>query len=213
MEGSFWQALAGCAGFAALHSALLTDRARGWAQAALGAEAFRRWYRLAYCAVSAATLAALLWWLARLPDAEWARLRGGWAVLLWAARLSGMAVIGWAASQFGLRAFLGFDALWGRWGTDPGDGLDLGPIRATGPYAYVRHPMYAAGLLVLWGEPRWTANRAAVIFLFSAYLLLGALWEERRLTRLHGEAYRRYAAATPRFVPRLWERDRKSHWN
>jgi hypothetical protein len=178
------------------------------AEKALGEAAFRRWFRLLYSAVAVGTFTAYALWAAKLPDAEWRRFEGGAAAVLWLVRLGGCGLLWWAVAQFGAFSFLGLDALVRRWGEDPADGLGLGHLRATGPYVYIRHPMYAAGLLILWGEPVWTANRAAFILGATAYLLLGSVWEERRLLREHGEAYRRYAARTPRFLPHLWERKR-----
>jgi protein-S-isoprenylcysteine O-methyltransferase Ste14 len=78
----------------------------------------------------------------------------------------------------------------------------------TGPYAYCRNPM-AFGFV--------TAFVMGIGFLFHslwplivtplAFLALGAYerrWEEKGLERRFGEGYRRYHAATPMFIPRLW---------
>lgn len=207
--GSFWAVLAAFVPVAALHSILLGEGVRRRAEAWMGTAAFRRWFRLLYSAVAGLTFGLYGAWAATRPDAEWWRAGTGFAVFLWAVRLSGVWLLWRAVAQFGAFSFLGLDALGRRWGADPEDGLDLGPIRATGPYAHVRHPMYAAGFLILWAEPVWTANRAAFILGATLYLLAGTFLEERRLLRRHGEAYRRYAAVTPRFVPRLWEGKRR----
>lgn len=75
----------------------------------------------------------------------------------------------------------------------------------SGPYRWVRHPMYTA----LFGF-------AIAFFLLSANLLLGAAWlamtfasawrvgqEESILKETFGTAYQRYAAQTGRFLPKV----------
>lgn len=73
-----------------------------------------------------------------------------------------------------------------------------------GPYAVVRHPLYSAHIVcyVLIALPRlsiWTVLLAAVGIMGE---LLRARFEERLLASVF-DGYTAYAAATPRFVPRL----------
>jgi protein-S-isoprenylcysteine O-methyltransferase Ste14 len=76
----------------------------------------------------------------------------------------------------------------------------------SGPYRWVRHPMYTAFYLL-----------HAAVFLLSANAILGLTWvagltlvlavrvrrEERMMLRAFGPAYRRYMSRTGRFLPRL----------
>ncbi|CAB3751546.1 methyltransferase family protein [Paraburkholderia humisilvae] len=79
-------------------------------------------------------------------------------------------------------------------------------VSDTGPYAYVRHPMYAAAILFLAGTPlmlgSWWA--LACVPLLVAGLGYRAVLEERTLmTGLEG--YADYAARVRyRFVPHIW---------
>ena len=75
----------------------------------------------------------------------------------------------------------------------------------TGPYTYVRHPIYAIS----------TVMAGASVLAVPSALMLGAVlvhmallqWESRREERyllgIHGEAYRLYCQTAGRFVPRL----------
>ena len=79
-------------------------------------------------------------------------------------------------------------------------------VVSTGPYAYVRHPMYASVLLIGAGAPlllgSWWGFLAMPLFM----LVLGvrATMEERMLTA-ELEGYADYAKRVHyRFVPRLW---------
>ncbi len=193
------------AAYAALHSALLTPSARLALEAVLGSRRFRAFFRLGYNLVASGLLVVLLGYASSLPDREILHLGGWMGWVLWGVRLGALAFIGHCVADLGTASFLGLAQVqaWLRGEEIPGDGVETGALEVAGPYRHVRHPMYAAALVALWAEPHWMANRLALILGATVYLLLGALHEERRLLRAHGEAYRRYAEQTPRFLPRL----------
>ncbi len=191
--------------YGALHSVLLTDPVRAALEAVLGPRTFRGVFRLAYNALAVVLLGALVMWTARLPDAGLMRIRGPAAAVLWGVRGGALAFIGWCVHRIGGRGFLGLDHLraW-RSGLPPAaPGVEAGNLVFDGPYRWVRHPMYAAGFLVLWADPVWTWNRLGFALGASVYLWVGSLLEERRLLRSFGPAYRAYMERTPRFVPRF----------
>jgi protein-S-isoprenylcysteine O-methyltransferase Ste14 len=76
----------------------------------------------------------------------------------------------------------------------------------TGPYAVVRHPMYAAGILLMVGMPLWLESWAATLAAVapSAVLVMRIFVEERLLKReLDGyEAYTR--KVRHRLIPFVW---------
>ena len=78
-------------------------------------------------------------------------------------------------------------------------------LATTGAYAYLRHPQYAGFILVMLGFLlQWPTVLTLAMFpiLVSMYVRL-ARREEREVRTEFGEAYARYAAATPAFFPRL----------
>ena len=84
-----------------------------------------------------------------------------------------------------------------------------GELARTGPYAYVRHPQYVAFILIMVGFLlQWPTLLTLVMFpiLVVTYVRL-ARSEEREVRRELGDAYERYAAATPAFWP--WLRARQ----
>ena len=80
-------------------------------------------------------------------------------------------------------------------------------LATMGPYARVRHPQYVAFVLIMFGFLlQWPTLITVLMFpvLVFMYVRL-SLTEERDSDKEFGQAWRTYAAATPRFVPK-WNR-------
>ena len=78
-------------------------------------------------------------------------------------------------------------------------------LATTGPYARIRHPQYVAFIVIMIGFLlQWPTLITLVMFpiLIAMYVRL-ARREEREALVQFGEAYARYVAVTPAFVPRL----------
>jgi protein-S-isoprenylcysteine O-methyltransferase Ste14 len=79
-----------------------------------------------------------------------------------------------------------------------------GTLATAGPYAHVRHPQYAAFIVIMLGFLlQWPTLVTLVMFpiLVAAYARL-AHREEREIREKFGRAWDEYAARTPGFVPR-----------
>src|ERR1700694_3217258 len=77
-------------------------------------------------------------------------------------------------------------------------------LAATGPYSYVRHPQYVGFVLVMFGFLlQWPTLLTLAMFpvLVWMYVRL-ARSEEREAIATFGDAYQRYAARVPAFMPR-----------
>jgi len=70
-------------------------------------------------------------------------------------------------------------------------------------YGLVRHPIMAGFLIAFWAAPDMSAGRMLFAALATGYVVVAVRFEERDLRVHHGEAYERYSARVPRFVPRL----------
>jgi protein-S-isoprenylcysteine O-methyltransferase Ste14 len=78
-------------------------------------------------------------------------------------------------------------------------------LAVTGPYARLRHPQYAGFVVIMFGFLlQWPTLVTLLMFpiLVIMYVRL-AYREEREALAEFGEAYTRYAAATPAFFPHL----------
>ena len=93
-----------------------------------------------------------------------------------------------------------------RMGIDPNESTQL---VVTGPYAYVRHPIYALSSLLMIGAslviPSPLMLALAVIHL--TFLQWEARREERHLLAVNGPQYAAYRARVGRFLPRFTKRD------
>lgn len=70
-----------------------------------------------------------------------------------------------------------------------------------GLYRYVRHPLYAFSLLTLWLAPTMSLNSFIVYLAFTIYILIGIVFEERKLLHEFGVEYARYRSVTPMLIP------------
>ena len=99
----------------------------------------------------------------------------------------------WARITFGLRSFHA-DA-----------GPTAGGLVTSGPYRYLRHPIYAAIFLFLWASVLAHLSLLTVILglVATGGVLLRIRCEETLLGAKYPE-YRAYAARTKRLLPGLW---------
>lgn len=77
---------------------------------------------------------------------------------------------------------------------------DDGPMVVGGLHRFVRHPLYTAAFMILWGGA-FSALGGATAVWGSLYLLLGTWSEEKRLLVRYGDDYRAYRKRVPAFIP------------
>ena len=80
-------------------------------------------------------------------------------------------------------------------------------VVTTGPYAFVRHPGYTAGILIIVtsGPALGSWLAAAVLVIFSLPFLLHRIITEDRILQAELAAYSDYAARVPwRLLPGIW---------
>ena len=133
---------------------------------------------------------------ARLLGGGWAHAieLGAWHYAGLPVLAAGIALMAWCVVDFGRR---------GR-----GTPAPIDPPRrlvVSGPYAWVRNPMYVgAGLVVLGEAVFWEAPRLLAYLgglgVITHLFVVG--YEERALARKFGEDYQRYRARVPRWIPR-----------
>lgn len=70
-----------------------------------------------------------------------------------------------------------------------------------GPYRYVRHPFYFLVLVMVWSYPVITLDRLLFNCLWSVWIVVGTLLEERDLVIEFGQDYKKYQQKVPMLIP------------
>jgi protein-S-isoprenylcysteine O-methyltransferase Ste14 len=70
-------------------------------------------------------------------------------------------------------------------------------------YRWIRHPLYVGWIAAFWMTPTMSAGHFLFALVMSGYILVAIPMEESDLAHLLGDAYRRWRARTPAFLPRI----------
>jgi len=172
----------------------------------------RRWTRIvpqpaerSTFVLAACLVLALLFWLWRpIGGMAWS-LQGPGAGVLWAVYAAGWALA--VGSTFLVSHFdlFGLRQAWlhaGRGTYSPP------PFTERGLYRYIRHPLMAGFLIVVWSTPTMTAGHLLFAAAATGYILMGITFEEHDLIRSLGETYSAYRARVPALIPGPWFRRR-----
>jgi methanethiol S-methyltransferase len=177
------------------HSLLASRKAKEVAQRTLGHRGMR-FYRLIFNLLAGLSFIPILLALALLPDKRLYLIVLPWSVLLVLGEVLAVIALLVGFSQSRPMEFLGLSQL-GSPQTESGQ-LNIG-----GLYRFVRHPLYTAGLAIIWLIPVMTMNIMAINISLTVYIIIGAYFEECKLKREFGQAYMDYMATTPMFIPFL----------
>lgn len=104
-----------------------------------------------------------------------------------------VALMLWARLTFGRRSFHA--------SAEPTEG----GLMNTGPYRYIRHPIYAAATLFTWVAALSHLSAINQTLAIAATIgLLMRIFAEERLMVIRYPEYAEYAAHTKRFIPFVW---------
>jgi methanethiol S-methyltransferase len=120
-------------------------------------------------------------------------------------RWSGLAVSALAAAGFvwGAASLRGFDPLGIRPIRRHRSGRPDPPaeLQIRGAYRWVRHPLYFCVLLLIWSNLDLSADRLLFKLLWTAWIVVGTILEERDLVAEMGPPYRAYRRRVPMLIP------------
>ena len=150
----------------------------------------------AICSGLTLLLVVVLWQRVHIPIV---RLEG---VARWIAlALNGLAAVLLVVSGYRVRRTLdifGLRPIRAHW---RGEALRMAPFSVDGPFRWVRHPLYACILALMWIRPQMMADGLLLSVLWSAWIVAGTVLEERDLVADFGDVYRRYQRQVPMLVP------------
>lgn len=177
-----------------IHSLLASLKAKELVLQLLGRQ-WMQFYRLAYNGFSIFSFLPILGLAALIPDKKLYSVPLPWSAVMVAGEILAIAALLIAFKQTDALEFIGLRQL--------GQSQGSAKLTTNGLYHYVRHPLYTSGLLFIWLIPNMTVNLLVLNLALTAYIVIGAYFEERKLWRVFGADYRDYSAITPMFIPFL----------
>lgn len=195
MGFSPWLILLALLIYGVIHSLLASFGSKKRARQVFG-KSVDRWYRLAYNVFATVSLLPILVLPAILPDKHLYTVTYPWVVLFLA--VQGLAILALIVGlwQTGIWSFFGLQQL-----VEPVP-AESQQLTIHGLYRWVRHPLYTAGLAFIWFVPVMTVNLLVLNIGLTLYLIMGAIFEERKLLREFGQAYAEYQNQVPMLIPR-----------
>jgi len=185
--------------FGVVHTTLAAIRVKNWARRRWGVQRVDRWYRLFFSLVSVLTFLPPLLLAQVLPDRHLYTIPHPWVWLTRGIQLTAVIVFFVALFQTDVWRFIGLRQMLRGGEPIPADRHER--LVTSGPYRWVRHPLYTTTLVVFWLWPNMSVNQATLFAVSMAYFYLGSIPEEQKLIEEFGDAYRRYREAVPRLIP------------
>ncbi|MEM7652027.1 MAG: isoprenylcysteine carboxylmethyltransferase family protein [Pseudomonadota bacterium] len=182
--------------FGVAHSVLASARAKS-VLSALGSS-----YRLAYNWIAALHVAAV--WL--IGKTFLATNATSWSLpqvldlVLWAGAVAGALILLLAFRAYDTGKFLGLSQYKEKTSIDA---MDNEPLSVGGLNRYMRHPLYTGAILLLFCVVRDEFSLATACWA-TAYFIVGAAFEEKRLIARYGQDYLDYRQRVPMFIPKPW---------
>lgn len=175
-----------------VHSLLASTRIKNLFHRTLG-DGFMKFYRLFYNIFAIVSFLPVLFFMLTLPDDPLYRVPAPFNFIMRVGQLISVVLLFVAVFQTDLLSFIGFRQLLEEEKTST--------LIISGLYRYVRHPLYTFSLLILWLSPNMSVNSFIVYVALTIYVLVGIIFEERKLVREFGQDYEDYRSTTPMLVP------------
>lgn len=158
-------------------------------------DGFMKFYRLLYNLFAVVSIAPVLYLAAVLPNRGLYQIPSPWSYLMLAGQGMSALLLLIAVLQTDVLSFVGLKQLF--------EEEKAGKLVTSGLYRIVRHPLYTFSLLILWLSPTVSLNSFLMYVSFTAYILIGIFFEERKLLREFGQEYASYRSVTPMLIPGL----------
>jgi protein-S-isoprenylcysteine O-methyltransferase Ste14 len=154
---------------------------------------FMKFYRLLYNIFAVVSIVPILYLMVSLPDKMLYQMPVPWNYVMRAGQALSVLFLFVAVLQTDVLSFAGLRQLV--------EEEKTGSLVTNGLYRSVRHPLYTFSLLILWLSPSMSINSFIVYTALTIYILIGIVFEERKLVGEFGNAYVEYKSSTPMLFP------------
>jgi protein-S-isoprenylcysteine O-methyltransferase Ste14 len=182
-----------------LHSALIARPLTGCLRERLGDK--YRFYRLLFNLFAAATVLPLALYTLTFNGHYFFRWEGAWRILKYLLLAGSLGLFLAGARQYSLAKFIGLEQL--RTAKAEPAFSAHSTFASSGILSVIRHPWYAGGILIIWSRDI-SVFSLLINILMSAYFIIGAFMEERKLVQEFGNSYRQYQKRVSMFLPWKW---------
>ena len=180
--------------FCALHTVLAAEKSKQFFAPILGSHF--KYYRLLYSVVAVITLSAVLIWQFSIPGLYLTVLPFFRYFISIPFMILALVLMGICIRKYFYK-LSGVEVLFQPAGA---------PVLETGGvHRFVRHPLYAGTLLLIWSILLWFPSLANLIacVMITVYVRIGISIEERKLMLQFGSQYEEYKKMTPMLFPSL----------
>jgi protein-S-isoprenylcysteine O-methyltransferase Ste14 len=168
---------------------------------------FKQWWtqfipkpveRSTYVLLASLTLLLLFWQWRPMPAVIWDVKEREMAAVI-----TGLSFVGWVIVFTGTFLINHFELFGLHQVTNHLAGREMSPpvFRTPLLYNFVRHPIYLGFIIAFWAAPTMTAGHLLFAAVTTAYIFVGILLEERDLTAMFGDDYRRYRERVSMLLP------------
>jgi len=176
------------------HSLLASTGIKDLLRHAFG-NGFMKFYRLLYNIYAVISILPVYYLMVTLPDRNLYQISAPYNYLMRVGQGASIFFLFVAIFQTDLLSFAGLRQLF--------EEEKTGSLITGGLYHFVRHPLYTFSLLILWFSPSMSLNSFIVYSALTLYVLIGIIFEERKLFREFGQQYEEYRSVTPMLIPGL----------
>jgi protein-S-isoprenylcysteine O-methyltransferase Ste14 len=176
-----------------VHSLLASIGFKNFLRRTFG-DSFMKSYRLLYNIFAVISSLPVLYLMIVLPDQTLYQVPSPWRYVMRAGQAVSVLLLFVAVSQTDMLSFVGLRQL-------IIEEEKKGDLVVNGLYRFVRHPLYTFSLGILWLSPSMSLNSFVVYVALTIYILVGIIFEERKLLREFGQEYAAYKSVTPMLLP------------
>ncbi len=157
---------------------------------------YKKYYRLTYVLFGSFSFILVLAAVVFLPDKQMYVIPLPWVIMTGLLQLAGALLVVYSVGQTGAFVFLGLSQAF-----DPKSIDKMVPFITRGAFKFVRHPIYTGSFLIIWLFPTMSQNILAFNIAATIYIMVGIIFEERKLVAEFGERYIDYRKRTPMLIP------------